>query len=312
MRYLKKYKELGLKNEENVFDYLINTLKPTNTSFDFFVNWKKIFQKVEDIEIGLNILNYLVGKREIEEELKKLIKKYPEIVPILPLLIALRLRKDEIEILTNYETRWMYETFSFKKKEKYSEKEIDKIVQFCRKTGILNVLRTEKIKNIVDYYTGIEVGNDTNTRKNRSGKFMEKIVENYIKEILRDKNNIIVQATKKKVYRQWKIELPLDKTSRRYDFAIKHNNKLVLIETNFYSGGGSKLKATAGEYKALNNFLDGHDCVDKFIWITDGQGWKTAIKALKETFESIDFLINIEMILNGVLEEIIRFPGELS
>jgi type II restriction enzyme len=305
MRYLKKYEELGLKNKENVFDFLINTLKPSNTSFDFFVDWKKIFQKVEDIEIGLNILNYLVGKEKIEEELKKLIKKYPEIVSILPSLISLR--NNEMEILIDYETRWIYETFSFEKKEKYSEKEIDKIVRFCRKTGILNILQTEKIKNVVDYYTGIEVGNDTNARKNRSGKFMEKIVENYIKEILRDKNNIIVQATKKKVYRQWKIDLPIDKTSRRYDFAIKHNNKLILIETNFYSNGGSKLKSTAGEYKMLDTFLKKHGCVDKFVWITDGQGWKTAENALRETFYSIDFLINIEMVLKGILEEIVYF-----
>ncbi|KKR78843.1 MAG: Type II site-specific deoxyribonuclease, partial [Parcubacteria group bacterium GW2011_GWA2_40_8] len=97
----------------------------------------------------------------------------------------------------------------------------------------------------------------------------EKIVEELLKPICsRNELDCMVQATADKVKTEWGITLRVDKSSRRFDFAIRHDNNLCLIETNYYGGGGSKLKATAGEYKTLYDFLsaDRH----KFIWITDG------------------------------------------
>ena len=98
--------------------------------------------------------------------------------------------------------------------------------------------------------------------------------------------------------------MPVDKSSRRYDFAVHNGQSLYLIETNFYGGGGSKLKATAGEYKALQDYLrkSGHT----FIWITDGLGWKTTIRPLEEAFNHIDFVLNLAFVESGVLEHIIK------
>ena len=84
----------------------------------------------------------------------------------------------------------------------------------------------------------------------------------------------------------------------------KIKNKLYLIEVNYYSGGGSKLKATAGEYKELHTFLKAQNIT--FIWITDGLGWQTAKSSLEETFNHNDYVINIEMLKNGILEEICK------
>ncbi|MGB4388278.1 MAG: DpnII family type II restriction endonuclease, partial [Caldicoprobacterales bacterium] len=118
----------------------------------------------------------------------------------------------------------------------------------------------------------------------------------------------IPQATKKKIKHKWNIDLPIDKNSRQYDFAIlSKNKKLVLIETNFFSGGGSKLKSVAGEFLSLNDFLKNQDIIDKFIWVTDGIGWITAKFPLEETFYNNDFIINTKMIFDGVLEEIINY-----
>ena len=306
MKFIQKYKELNLKSKDEVFDYLLETLKHSNRTFEFFIDWAKVFNNVKDIEINLNMMNYLIGKENIESEFKFLIQKYPKIVSVIPILIAIR--KKSIEVLYDYKsTEWEYKEYSFRTKENYSEQEIENIVEFCKKIGLLDMLTKKRIKNLVDYCIGLEVGIGTNGRKNRSGTIMEKIIEFYLNPICKQLDlEYIPQATYRKVKEKWGIDLPIDKTERRYDFAINKNDRLILIEVNFYSGGGSKLKSVAGEYIALADFLRDKKNVEKFIWITDGIGWKTAKSPLREAFENMDFLINTRMISEGILEEIIK------
>src|SRR5690554_22699 len=308
MRYLDIYKQMGLDDTNDVFTYFIDTLRYTNRTFEFYVDWGKVFLNVENIEIDLNILNYLIGKKDIKTELYKLIEKYPQIVSVIPILIAIR--EKEIEVLTNFKTTdWEYKIFSFKKKSKYQPEEIDSIVEFTDKVGLLKLLENRQIKNLVDYAVGLEAGIGTNGRKNRGGKIMEEIIEWHVSSLSSKLGlDYIPQATKKKIKHKWNIDLPIDKNSRQYDFAIlSKNKKLVLIETNFFSGGGSKLKSVAGEFLSLNDFLKNQDIIDKFIWVTDGIGWITAKFPLEETFYNNDFIINTKMIFDGVLEEIINY-----
>ena len=116
----------------------------------------------------------------------------------------------------------------------------------------------------------------------------------------------IEQASKKKIQKKWGIQTPVDKSSRRYDFAIKKENKVVLVETNFYTTGGSKLKSVAEEYISLNNLLKDKDSVEAFIWITDGKGWQTAKRPLRETFDKIDYLFTTKLIEKVALEEVLK------
>ena len=90
----------------------------------------------------------------------------------------------------------------------------------------------------------------------------------------------------------------------------KSKNKVFIIETNYYSGGGSKLKSTAGEYQYLYDFLkiQGID----LIWITDGLGWKTTKKSLFETFLHNDYLFNMELVKKGVLKNIIFWRAKIK
>jgi type II restriction enzyme len=264
-----------------------------------------VFHNVENIEIELNILNYLIGKNNVKDEFAKLISTYPNIVSTIPILIAVR--EKNLEVLVNFKTpNWGYKNYNFSKKEKYTQSEIDSIVEFCDKLGLLNLLKERKIKNLVDYCIGLEVGIGTNGRKNRSGTIMESIIEWHIKSICNKLNlEYLTQATKNKIKNKWNFDLPVDKSSRQYDFAILKDNKLILIETNFFSSGGSKLKSVAGEFKSLNSFLSNYEIIDKFVWITDGIGWITAKGPLKEAFINNDFIINTKMIFDGVLDEII-------
>ena len=106
------------------------------------------------------------------------------------------------------------------------------------------------------------------------------------------------------IKRSWGIDVQVDKSSRRFDFAVRKEQSLYIIETNFYGGGGSKLKATAGEYKSLFDFLSAQSI--KFIWITDGLGWKTTLRPLEEAFNHIEYTLNLKMVASGLFEEIIK------
>ena len=304
MKFIDVYKEqTNCSNSNEVFLYLINTLKDTITKWDYFVNWAKVFDNISNIEIDLNTLNYLVGKDDVESEFVKLLEKHPSIARLVPILVASR--EKNFKILSKYGyDEFVYEDFSFSSENDFNAEKIDKVVKFAKASGFLDLLSSKRIKSVVDYVIGVEVGLDSNGRKNRTGKLMEDIVEFFVTDICKNNNfDYMTQATASKIKNKWGLSLTVDKSSRKIDFAVFNGTSLYLIETNFYGGGGSKLKSTAGEYKTMFDYWkkDGH----KFIWITDGLGWKTTHLPLRETFEYIDHLLNLEMISNKILENII-------
>jgi type II restriction enzyme len=299
MRMIDKYKEFGVFSENAAFEYLMTHLKDTIRTYDFFVAWEKVLGNVSEVEVSLNILNTLIGKDDLEVKLKELIKSYPEIVPVIPLLIAVR----ETSIKVADMGRDI--EYSFARRRQYTDEEINKIVYFASKCGLLKILADQSIKNLVDYCVGVEVGLDTNARKNRSGKAMENLTEVYVKTIC-DKHgyDYIAQASAAKIKAEFDRDIPTDKSERRFDFAIKAGKNIYLLEVNYYSRGGTKLKSVAGEFKSLFELVKKEPKVG-FVWVTDGPGWLTAQYPLLETFNATEYVINIKMIENGLLEEII-------
>ncbi|MDJ0736598.1 MAG: type II restriction endonuclease [Nostocaceae cyanobacterium] len=299
--------KINCTSPQDVFNYLKNNLTDSITTWDYFVNWQKVISNFEEIEIHLHTLNYLIGKNDIEAKLKNILQQNPRIMIIIPLLIACR--EESFQILTDYtNSNLKYQDFRFSNRSipgVLTSKEIDEVVQFTKETGLLDILKNRTIKSIPDYVLGIEVGLDSNGRKNRGGNTMEVIVEEFVKSICKSNSwNYIKQATADKISEDWSITVKVDKSNRRFDFAINNQGLLYLIEVNFYGGGGSKLKATAGEYKTLFDDLSVQN--HKFIWITDGLGWKTALKSLEETFYHIDYILNLNMISTGLFNEIIK------
>ena len=195
-----------------------------------------------------------------------------------------------------------YEDYDFSQEE-ISDNDIDKYLKFVEKTGLKALFQDKKIKNLVDYTIGVEAGLDSNGRKNRGGSVMENIVEVFIKDVC-EKNNFryLKEANASKIKNEWGYDVPVDKSSRRYDFVINNGIKLFIIETNFYNVGGSKLKSTAGEYKDLFDVLEGYN----FLWCTDGIGWEKTRKVLRETFDHNDYIFNLKMIEKGVLEFLLK------
>ena len=257
-----------------------------------------MLSNVCQIEVVLNILNVLIGKNDIKVRLKELIKQYPEIVPVIPFLIAVRGTTIKVADMGG-ET-----TYFFSKKKSYSEEQIDNIIIFAEECGLLKILQDKNIKNLVDYAIGVEVGLDTNARKNRSGTAMENLTEVYVKSIC-DKYSFryLTQATATKIKQEFGKDVSTDKADRHFDFALDTGDMLYLIEVNYYGSGGSKLKSVAGEFSSLYSLVKNEKT--GFIWVTDGEGWQTAKRPLRETFDITDFIININMIEQGLLEEIV-------
>ncbi|OGI20776.1 MAG: hypothetical protein A3B68_09580 [Candidatus Melainabacteria bacterium RIFCSPHIGHO2_02_FULL_34_12] len=308
MKYSEVYKNrIGCNSPKEVFDYLILTLKEEIKQWDYFINWDKVLKNTKRYKDKLSLLNTLIGKNNIEAELVNFLKAEPSICQILPALIAYREgeKTGKVKILTNHSSSpFEYKEYEFLHTTSISDGDIQKVIEFIKSTGFLELLINKDITSIVDYFIGLEAGLDTNARKNRTGKAMETILENLIEKICLENNlEYIRQATTKKIKNKWGLELSFDKSSLIIDFAIYNKAKLYLLEANFYSGGGSKLKSTAGEYKTLFKTINnqGHN----FIWITDGEGWKTSSLPLEETFNHIDHLLNLEMVSKGLLEDIV-------
>ena len=299
MKSVEKYSQLSLSSPEEVFTYLRTTLKDTIRTYDFFVDWVKVQSHVKEIEVPLNILNALIGKENPQKVLAEIITEYPQVVPVLPLLLAVREQSIKIADIDGDKT------YLFTKKQAYSNDEINQIVSFIDKSGLLKFISDKNIKNLADYALGVEVGLDTNARKNRSGTTMELLSERFVKSICAAYGyRYLSQATADRIEKEFGIKIPTDKADRHFDFAIKTQNKIYLLEVNYYAGGGSKLKSVAGEFKSLFRLLATSHNIG-FVWITDGRGWDTALRPLRETFDTTDFVLNLSMLKDGVLEEIL-------
>jgi len=305
MKYLDFYKNiLNIDNNPNdIFKYLISSLKPGNTIWSYFVNWEKVFENTKNIEVALNTMNYLIGKEDFDEAFKFLITKHPEVAIIIPSLVV----RDggntkNFQILVDYSNKKLiYKKYDFSNK-KPTSKDIEMYLVFAKKTGLKDLLISGQIKNLVDYMIGVEAGLDSNARKNRGGHVMEKIILTFISDLCNRKGyKYLKEANANKIKSELGYDVPVDKSSRRYDFVVDKGNELIIIEVNFYGGGGSKLKATAGEYKNLYNVLKNRH---KFVWITDGYGWLKTEKPLKETFEHNDYIFNLKMLEEGILDYI--------
>lgn len=130
-----------------------------------------------------------------------------------------------------------------------------------------------------------------------------KNLEVYVKAICEKYGfRYLAQATSHKIKEKFGKDVNTDKTDRHFDFAVDTGKMLYLIEVNYY-GSGSKLKSVAGEFSSLYSLVKNENT--GFIWITDGKGWLTAKRPLLETFNVTDFVMNIKMINDGLLEEIL-------
>lgn len=269
------------------FDIWLSGFRPSIADYSYYVDFNKVFRNVDAIRIPLNILNSLIGSKNIEAEFKQIVTQYPETLRCIPILLA----KREFDIMAMDDEGQM--DFHFDK----PNYPIDEYTKFMRKTGLFNLMENHIVNNLVDYVTGIETGLDSNGRKNRGGHLMENLVESFLRKAgLIKGTDYFKEMYIHEIEEKWGIDLSSisnnGKAEKRFDFVVKGAQTVYGIETNFYSSSGSKLNETARSYKtitletdSLNNF--------KFVWFTDGCGWLNARNNLKETFDVLEHLYNI-------------------
>ena len=273
------------------FDTWLSTMRHCINKYSFYVDFDKVHKNVDSIKIELNILNSLIASQNIERDFKNLLSRYPEVLKCIPILLAVR----DYEIYAQ-DDRGAF-LFDFKKL-KYS---VDDYINKKKKTGLFDLLSAHKINNLVDYITGVEVGLDSNGRKNRGGHQMEELVEMFIKKTGVE---YYKEMYLDEIEDKWKISLDSisggGTSTKRFDFVVKTFDYIYLIETNFYSTGGSKLNETARSFKMLTEEVSEISGV-KFMWITDGKVWESAKGNLKETFCILERLYNLNDLENGIL-----------
>ena len=299
------FKNYLIKSPQERLTIFLESLSITNRTPEYYVNWNKVDRETKKYELELNTLNYLIGKDDIYSEALRLFTKQPDLLKAVPSLIASREKVLDILIIDEND-KMSFDSLDF------SEIDINRIkdyVDFIEQSGLLEFLEKKANRSLVDYVYGVEAGLDSNARKNRSGTTMEGIIERHVSKIAQEQNlEWKAQATAQFIKEKWGVTVPVDKSERRFDVAVysKEKHKVWLIETNYYGGGGSKLKAVAGEFTELSQFVVTSDDAVEFVWVTDGQGWKTAHLPLAEAFSHITNVFNLEMLREGFLSELFQ------
>lgn len=282
------------------FDEWLGRFRASISGYEYYIDFDKVVRNVDEIKVELNILNSLTGSRTIEDDFEKIVTRYPETLACIPLLLAVR----GCEIYAQDEDGAFLYNF---KRMNYS---VEQYKVFMRKTGLFDMLSNHLVNNLVDYALGIETGLDSNGRKNRGGHQMENLVEKYIESagFIKDKT-YFKEMYLKDMEAKWDMDLSAlsnqGKAAKRFDFVVKTDRQIYAVETNFYSGGGSKLNETARSYKMLSQEADTIDGFT-FVWFTDGIGWKSARGNLRETFEVMEHVYSIDDMECGIMKEIFR------
>ena len=256
------------------FKTFLSQLSETNATLDYFVDFEKVKGNVRKIALKLNQLNYLIGKDNLEEAINDLYDENPKVFEVLDILIAVR----------NKNARTLDNTGKITLLESYFTSPKG-VLEYIYETGLAEVFKNKEISNLVDYVFGIEVGLDTNARKNRGGDNMSKAVS-----LLFDREGIYY---KKEVNSTLFLDIEsLGVDVKRFDFVIKTKKKTYLIETNFYNTGGSKLNEVARAYSEVAPKINQYENYE-FVWITDGQGWLSAKNKLEEAYHTIPSVYNL-------------------
>ena len=288
------------------FSTWLSGFRDSIADYGYYIDFEKVHRNVDNIKVELNILNSLIGSKNIEVDFENLMRKYPEVLKCIPLLLAVRAN----EIYCQDENGGHLFQFDFGKYPPNSHAHYERYKYFMRETGLFDLLENHIVNNLVDYATGVETGLDSNGRKNRGGHLMEDLVESFINKagFVKDKTYFkemyIHQITAK-----WGIDLSAisnqGKMEKRFDFVVKTPTMIYGIETNFYGSGGSKLNETARSYKTLaleTDTIDGFT----FVWFTDGKGWTSARHNLEETFDVMEHIYNIKDMEDGIIDTIMK------
>jgi len=284
-----KFEELGFSSFEEYKQRFFDTLLPSNKTYEYFVDWNKVKSAVNEYVDELSLLNSLtkIDATERVTHFRYLLIKYPQIVEVIPLLIAERAKKGRIDIFDPEIESFL--SFEFKR-SKVSEKTIPQIINFCIKTGIMDLF--QEVKDVHDYLLGVEVGLDTNARKNRSGDIFEKMCQQKVGKLIGIKYKIVNNDPHFSLY---PVVTRGRSKGKKHDIVVYKDNRPILIgEFNFYNTTGSKPISIAESYIEMARVAKEHNV--EFLWVTDGPAWHKMEQPLLHSMKEIDWILNYRML----------------
>ena len=280
----------------NFAEWLL-TFTDSIANYKYYIDFETIYKNAEIYKIELNMMNSLIGSRNIEKDFEDLVNKYPEVLKCIPILLAVR--QSEIIVLDDNGNKFEYDF----NKMNY---DIEQYKVFMKETGLFDLVQKHLVNNLYDYVLGVECGLNSNARKNRGGHLMEDIVERFIQKAGFKRNETYFKEMYlQEIEERWKLDMSFvsnnNTATKRFDFVIKTDKCIYGIETNFYASGGSKLNETAKSYELIAQKAKNVQGF-KFVWFTDGLGWISARNNLKETFDNMEDIYNIADMKDGVIE----------
>ncbi|MBQ7855643.1 MAG: type II restriction endonuclease [Alistipes sp.] len=270
------------------FNLFMSQLSETNVTLESFTDFDKVSRNVASISIKLNQLNYLLGKTNLREAVSELFEENPNTFNVLDILVAVRSSDNKKVLNDEYSPVFVQSYFT----------DVDSICEFIEKTGLAEIFSSKRVTNLVDYVFGVEVGLDTNARKNRGGNIMATAVAKKFADA-----GVVFRTEVNST--EFSEITALGADLKRFDFVIATENKTYLIETNYYNRGGSKLNETARAYSDIAPKINQYPQYE-FVWITDGQGWHSAKNKLEEAYAIIPRVYNLTSI-SEFIEDIKQF-----
>lgn len=276
------------------FNSWLDTFRGSISDYKYYTDFNNVYRNTDAVKVELHILNSLIGSKNIEQEFKDILNRYPQCLAAIPILLA----KRESEIFC-MDKQGSF-TYNFARKNL----SVDQYCYFMRQTGLFDLMEHHLVSNLYDYVLGVNTGLDSNGRKNRGGHLMEDLCEEFIKATgMSYGKEVYISEIERRTGLNLRAISGDGNATKRFDFVIYGRNTVYAIECNFYASGGSKLNETARSYEKLATeaaTVSGF----KFVWLTDGQGWRSARGNLQKTFNVLDTIYNIAELEAGVLNNL--------
>lgn len=282
-------------SSEDFRDKFIKTITPGVIKRVDFIHWNTIFQKTNRYERFFDFFRQTNAKTK-EERIKQITDA------LMSADVAMDFIDAAFELLghtgKNYVSNEDYIDFKRFSEVEKDEHQILYIVNVLFDLGLNNVIDL----NIVDYFTGVQVGLETHRRKNVGGTEFSNIVNEELVKII---NKINLNGFVLKLDREMPIYYSDIKTSKTLDFCLSSADKKLGIEVNFYTASGSKPTEIKRSYGHVNRELE--KVGTTLVWITDGIGYKEMKKSLKEAVDIHRNTYNLFMMKESFEKDIIDF-----
>lgn len=300
----KTFDEYMSGTAEQKFEYFYSNRQNLALPANYWIKYANVKDNMAKYGPDVFTLDYLIGKNE--DELIAFFTERSELLKLVPQLLGIREQKFEkptskkILKVEGIEGEYLLN---------FSEIDVDNLEQyltFVFDSGLADLLLRGLSKSVNDYAVGVEAGMDSNGRKNRSGQRGELYMENVLSTLAESYGfKWRGQTTYQYIKNEYNVELDDSLETVRFDGSLYNptNGMLYLFEINNFSSGGSKLKASGGEFSLRQQVFA--NSTHQFIYITDGQGWDTDASHLKKIISSIDNVFNFSMIQHGYLTALI-------